>query len=159
MRELIKIEYVELKHIFFSSSSFSFTLAKSTHRAEKYSQVIWTTYRRGISVCHISFSHSNFFRSLWMKYDMKWLVIMFYANMHEDLVVISLHTCIISPTTKTIATQLTISAWFWITNSWLKIGGFFLSFLLPKGFNLNADDMAHFCHCWILPTFINRANN
>lgn len=45
-----------------------------------------------------------------------------------------------SPTTNTIATHETISAWFWITNSWLKIGGFFLSFLLP-GF-LNVADMA-----------------
>lgn len=30
------------------------------------------------------------------------------------------------PMTKTIATQDTISAWFWIKNSWLRIGGFLL---------------------------------
>lgn len=54
-------------------------------------------------------------------------------------------TCIIRPTTNTIATQLTISAWFWMTNSWLRIGGFFLSFLLPKGLLARNADMAlHF---------------
>lgn len=48
------------------------------------------------------------------------------------------------PTTKNIATQDIISAWFCMTNSWLNIGGFFLSFLLANGFVLNADDMAQF---------------
>lgn len=45
-------------------------------------------------------------------------------------------TWTMSPTTNTIAKQLTISAWFWITNSWLRIGGFFLSFLLPSFLNV-----------------------
>lgn len=40
-------------------------------------------------------------------------------------------TCTIKPTTKTIATQETISAWFCITNSWLNIGGFLLELLRP----------------------------
>ena len=31
-----------------------------------------------------------------------------------------------SPTTKTMAMQATMSAWFWMTNSWLKMGGFLL---------------------------------
>jgi hypothetical protein len=31
-----------------------------------------------------------------------------------------------SPTTKTMATQATMSAWFWMMNSWLKMGGFLL---------------------------------
>lgn len=35
----------------------------------------------------------------------------------------------ISPRRKTIATQETISAWFWMTNSWLSTGGFLLVFL------------------------------
>lgn len=39
-------------------------------------------------------------------------------------------TCTIRPITKTIATQDTISAWFWIMNSWLKIGGFLLELFL-----------------------------
>lgn len=34
----------------------------------------------------------------------------------------------ISPRRNTIATQETISAWFWMTNSWLSIGGFLLVF-------------------------------
>lgn len=33
-----------------------------------------------------------------------------------------------SPKTKTMATQATISAWFWITNSWLRNGGFLVFF-------------------------------
>lgn len=37
----------------------------------------------------------------------------------------------ISPTTKTIATQEMMSAWFCIINSWLKIGGFLLLDLRP----------------------------
>jgi len=36
----------------------------------------------------------------------------------------------ISPTTKTMATQATMSAWFWMTNSWLKTGGFLVFFPL-----------------------------
>lgn len=41
----------------------------------------------------------------------------------------------INPTTKTIATHDTISAWFCITNSWLKNGGFlFDGFLAIPGF-------------------------
>ena len=31
------------------------------------------------------------------------------------------------PTTKTMATQATMSAWFWMTNSWLRMGGFLLA--------------------------------
>ena len=42
----------------------------------------------------------------------------------------SLLTWNISPTTKTIATHATMSAWFWMTNSWLKMGGFLLDDLL-----------------------------
>lgn len=49
----------------------------------------------------------------------------------------------ISPTTNTIATHETISAWFWITNSWLKNGGFLLDdFLAIPGL------MAIFSLCW-----------
>lgn len=40
-------------------------------------------------------------------------------------------TCIIRPVTKIIATQETISPWFWIINSWLNIGGFLFEFLRP----------------------------
>lgn len=36
----------------------------------------------------------------------------------------------IKPTTKTMATQLMISAWFWMTNSWLKNGGFLFFWFL-----------------------------
>ncbi len=32
----------------------------------------------------------------------------------------------ISPTTKIMAMHATMSAWFWITNSWLNNGGFLL---------------------------------
>lgn len=42
------------------------------------------------------------------------------------------HTWMVSPTTNIIATEAIISAWFWITNSWLKIGGFLLEDFLPK---------------------------
>lgn len=38
----------------------------------------------------------------------------------------------ISPRRNTIATQETISAWFWMTNSWLITGGFlFVFFRIP----------------------------
>lgn len=40
-------------------------------------------------------------------------------------------TCTIKPTTKTIATQETMSAWFCMTNSWLRIGGFLFELLRP----------------------------
>ena len=42
-----------------------------------------------------------------------------------------LYTCTMSPMTKIIVTQEMMSAWFWITNSWLIIGGFLLEFFLP----------------------------
>ena len=43
----------------------------------------------------------------------------------------------IRPTTNTMATQATMSAWVWMTNSWLNMGGFlvprfFIGILLPK---------------------------
>lgn len=36
------------------------------------------------------------------------------------------HTWKINPTTKSMAMHATMSAWFWMINSWLKIGGFLL---------------------------------
>merc|ERR1719158_2397104 len=43
----------------------------------------------------------------------------------EEREAIGLETWNMRPTTKTMATQATMSAWFWITNSWLRTGGFF----------------------------------
>jgi len=40
-------------------------------------------------------------------------------------------TWTISPITNTMAMHDTISAWFWIKNSWLNIGGFLLEDFLP----------------------------
>lgn len=44
---------------------------------------------------------------------------------------ISCLTWTIRPTTKTMATQETMSAWFCMTNSWLSIGGFLFELFLP----------------------------
>lgn len=40
-------------------------------------------------------------------------------------------TWIMRPMTKTMATQETMSAWFWMTNSWLRIGGFLVELFRP----------------------------
>lgn len=64
--------------------------------------------------------------SIYARTKMKW--------MHEKNTSFTILTGNISPTTKTIATQETISAWFCITNSWLKNGGFlFDDFLAIPG--------------------------
>lgn len=54
-------------------------------------------------------------------------------------------TCTIRPITKTMATQETMSAWFCMTNSWLRIGGFLLELLRPFTVTILADRACVHC--------------
>ena len=54
----------------------------------------------------------------------------------------------ISPRRNTIATQETISAWFWMTNSWLSTGGFLVVFFrIPISARFGPTFLFFFLNC------------
>lgn len=137
-REEQEEKYVYVEHTTAQNTFFFSPLAKSIVGEDDVACDFATYLIKG-GLCGRSMNEDgkNFRKTLGYCEGKAWTWRKFMGNCHKL-------TCTIRPTTNTIATQLTISAWFWITNSWLRIGGFFLSFLLPNGLARNADDIIIF---------------
>ena len=102
---------------------------RSTKRGEMKATVHRKNFsiRRGSSVKNRSDSHVSFQESRWGAFGI------LVRDHHPLPQTPGPHstcglTSNISPRRNTIATQETISAWFWMTNSWLSTGGFLVVF-------------------------------